>query len=168
MKSDEELFLEAYDVSAPGILRHIYFRVNDAGLAEDLTSEVFLKTWQYVREGKEVRNLKAFLYQVANNLIIDHYRSKSKIPLSLEDVLEPADPKEGEKDENIDRQMEMELVKKHLLTLPPDYQQIIVYRYIDDLSIGEIRKLTNKSPANIYVIIHRALKILKKKLENND
>lgn len=166
MENAKQLFLEAYDHNSESILRHIYFRVNNMSLAEDLVSETFLKTWQYIRQGSEIKNLRAFLYQVANNLIIDHYRAKYKSTVSIEDIAEPADPKEGRADENIDQQITFGLVKEHLASLPPDYQKILIYRYIDDLSISEIKKLTEKSTANIYVIIHRALKILRKKMSS--
>ena len=58
----------------------------------------------------------------------------------------------------------VDFIKKRLNELPDDYKQIVIFRYIDELSVGEIKNITGKSITNIYVIIHRALKSLKQKL----
>ena len=65
----EQEFLDAYKQYADSIYRHCYFRVYNKELAEDLTQETFIKTWKYIAQGKEIKNIKAFLYRVAVNLI---------------------------------------------------------------------------------------------------
>ncbi|MBX4200907.1 RNA polymerase sigma factor, partial [Candidatus Parcubacteria bacterium] len=82
----QQEFLDAYKQHADAIYRHCYFRVYNKDLAEDLTQETFIKTWKYIVEGKKVDNIKAFLYRVAVNLIIDHSRKKKA--LALDDVKE--------------------------------------------------------------------------------
>src|SRR5579863_136343 len=82
----EKEFLEAYQHYADAIYRHCYFRVYNKELAEDLTQETFIKTWKYITEGKEIKNLKAFLYKVAVNLIIDN--SRKKTALVFDDIKE--------------------------------------------------------------------------------
>src|SRR3989344_5246570 len=82
----EKEFLDAYQQYADAIYRHCYFRVYNKDLAEDLTQETFIKTWKYLSEGKEVKNIKAFLYRVAVNLIIDH--SRKKTALVMDDIKE--------------------------------------------------------------------------------
>ena len=169
----EEEFLSAYDKYSANILKHIYFRVSDQKLAEDMTQEVFLKTWDYIKTGevKEIKYLKAFLYRVATNLVIDHYRGKSKKLVSIEaaseegiefnEISEVA-TQEKETDFSLDR----EIMEKYLLELKDEYRQILIYRYIDDLEIGEISKITGKSLIGVRVLIHRALKKLKGKMKN--
>src|ERR1043165_1036473 len=82
----EKEFLDAYKQHADAIFRHCYFRVYNKDLAEDLTQDTFIKTWKYISEGKEIKNIKAFLYKVAVNLIIDH--SRKKTALVLDDLKE--------------------------------------------------------------------------------
>ncbi len=159
-----EEFLTAYDSYSKGIWRHIYLRLNNRHLAEDLTSDTFLKAWQYIMEGKEIKNFKAFLYQIANNLIIDQYRQKHKETVSLEEVSETPDIEKISVEKKIDDEAMVDFIKKRLNELPDDYKQIVIFRYIDELSVGEIKNITGKSITNIYVIIHRALKSLKQKL----
>lgn len=170
MKIQEE-FLSAYDKYSASILKHIYFRVSEQKLAEDLTQEVFLKTWDYIRTGevKEIKYLKAFLYRVATNLVIDHYRGKSKMFISIEaaaeegiefnEVSEVA-TQEKETDVSLDRKV----MKKYLGELKDEYRQVLIYRYINDLEIGEISEITGKSAISVRVLIHRALKKLKEKM----
>jgi len=160
----ENMFLQAYDNHSAKISRHIFFRVDRKEIAEDLTSETFFKTWQYLREGKKIKNIAGFLYQTANNLIIDHYRGKSKKPVSLNEIAEPIDNSKHSSEDMMDIKIDFALVKKHLDLLPDIYSRIIIYRFIDGLSIAEIKELTGKSTVNVYVIIHRAIKILRKNI----
>ena len=167
MKEIEEKFLKVYDEYAPAILRHVYFRVNNKSVSEDLTSETFMKVWNYLAVGNEVKNLKGFLYKISDNLVIDYYREKSRREISLDDIKETPDwDKTPLTAENVDKDIDINLVKKYLNELPNDYKQILIYHFIDDLSMKEIKEITGKSMTNIYVIIHRGLKMLKEKFKN--
>lgn len=166
MKSKEE-FLRAYDKYAKSIVRHIYFRVNDWDVAEDLTQETFFKTWRYVVEGEsEIKNFKTFFYTVARNLIIDHYRSRSKQSISLDDVKESDVAVPASQVEEVGISFDMDTVKSKLKYLKKEYKEILLYRYVDDLRVKEIAKITSKSESNISVIIHRGLKELKNRIKN--
>jgi RNA polymerase sigma-70 factor, ECF subfamily len=164
-KKVEHDFLEFYDSSSSNILRHIFFRVSDAQLAQDLASETFLKAWQYLKDGYAIDNLKNFIYKVANNLIIDYYRSKKNIPVSLEIAVGLPDKNSINMMDLVDTKIESEIIRIHLALLPDHYKKILIYRFIDDLSISEIKALTGKSASNIYVIIHRGLKMLKASID---
>src|ERR1044071_643544 len=91
----ENEFLAAYDSYSQALYKHCFFRVYSAAKAEELVQDTFMKTWDYIRKGHKVENLKAFLYKTANNLIIDYSRKKRDV--SLEQQLdenpgwEPAD-----------------------------------------------------------------------------
>ncbi len=166
MNNIEKLFLSAYDDCAAKILKHIYFRVNNKSVSEDLTSETFMKAWNYLREGNEVKNLKGFIYKIADNLVIDYYREKYRGEISLENVKETPDWNRAPSTvEDIDKESDLSLIKKYLNELPSDYKQILIHRFIDDLSIREIKEITGKSMTNIYVMIHRGLRMLRKKIK---
>ena len=72
----EKAFLEAYDTLSDAIFRQCYFRCFDRELARELTQECFMRTWEKLAEGAEIKNIKAFLYRVAGNLVIDNARRK--------------------------------------------------------------------------------------------
>lgn len=166
-KKIEDIYLAAYDKHAAKILRHLYIRTNDKPLAEDLVSETFTKIWDYLREGKEIRNFKSFLYRVSNNLLVDYYKVKNKLPVSLDAMPEIADTKESYI-RKIELETDFSFVKKYFHYLSFDYRKILIYRFVDNLSIKEISQLTGKSIANVYTSIHRGLRILRQKLEENE
>ena len=80
----EKQFLKAYDEFADPIFRHCYFRVFNRERAKDLMQETFTKTWEYLNQSpitnheSRITNMRAFLYRVANNLIIDNSRQKDE------------------------------------------------------------------------------------------
>jgi len=164
--SAEKEFIAAYDQYSRDILRHIYYRVNDNALAEEMLQETFLRTWQYVRKGKKVDSFKSLLYRVAGNMVIDHYRTKKPASVDLEEAFSLPDEKNERLEDKIDRDMDLELTKKLLSELPDDQRQMIIYKYLDQLSIKEISDITGKTMTNIYVIIHRGLKALKNKIKS--
>jgi|GEM_PF-404151 RNA polymerase sigma-70 factor (ECF subfamily) len=156
----EKEFLEAYKLYADSIYRHCYFRVYNKDLAEDLTQETFIKTWKYIAEGKEVKNIKAFLYRVAVNLIIDH--SRKKTALVFDDVKEKEVSVRLYSMENsmIDS-FEIKEIVKTLDDLDEKYRQVIVMRYINQLSPSEIADVLGISTNAVSVKINYAMKKLR-------
>jgi RNA polymerase sigma-70 factor (ECF subfamily) len=71
-------FIEQYEAHAEAIYRHCFFRVFRKQVAEELMQETFMKAWVYVSQKNEVENMRAFLYKIANNLIIDFSRKKKR------------------------------------------------------------------------------------------
>ena len=165
-KSLEKRFLEAYEAHSDALFRHCYFRVYSRERARDLTQETFTKTWDYLLQGKEIENLRAFLYQVATNLIIDESRKRKKqTELSLERLQEVGfDPGEDESGRLIAR-ADGKMLLPLLSQIDSKYGEVIVMRYIDDLSPQEIAEVTGESENVISVRIHRGLKKLRKLAE---
>ena len=154
-----ESFLKAYDAYADAIFRHCYFRVYDREKARDLMQECFTKTWQYLVDGKEVQNLRAFLYRVANNLIIDSSRKKKEQSLDAlaEAGFEPGT--DGHKQVVIDA--EASRVKSMLGSIEPHYREVIQMRFIDGLTPKEIAKALAVSENVVSVRLHRGIERLK-------
>lgn len=163
-KSVHEQYLAAYELYADAIYRHCFFRVFSKEKAEELTQDTFMKTWSYLSDGKSVDNLRAFLYRVANNLIIDDARKKKEE--SLEAMLEqnPAAEPAGER-EDIALTMQIKEIMLVIEELSPDHRDVLVMRYIDDMSPKDIAKIMDTTPNNISVRINRALKALRQRLE---
>lgn len=166
---DEKQFLEFYDLYVDKIYRYIFFRVGSEELAKDLTSDAFLKSWQYLNKNQELgiknqelRNPRAFIYQVARNLIADNYRQKDRAPLSLEEIADKriADKTDGPV-EQVMLSLEIESVKGALSCLSEDYQEIIIWRYLDELEIKEIAEILEKSEGAVRTLLSRALSDLK-------
>jgi len=169
-RKDPEAFAKVYDQYLTPIYRFIYFKVNSAQDAEDLTSEVFLKTWNYITETEEeIENLRALLYRIARNLVVDFYRAKSKRDLVQDDQIMEAIPDERQQNllSGIDQSIELEIVDVALKKMKDEYREVIVLRYIEELSISEIAKILDKSKGSVRVLLHRAIKVAKELLTKN-
>jgi len=151
----EQELLAHYDLLADSLFRHCYFRTNDREVAKDIIQDTFIKSWQYVKKGKRIENIKAFLYKVTNNLIVDWSRKKKEISLNyLMDQGFDASFTEQTKIEAIVESKQILLV---LNQLDPKYRDAIVFRYIDDLTPKEIAAITGETENVISVRIHRGL-----------
>lgn len=164
-KKIEQEFLAAYEQYAEAIYRYCYFRLWDKGRAEELMQDTFTKAWAYIAKGKKVDNLRAFLYRVAGNLIIDESR-KNKV-FSLEEWLEKGEendiPTEGHKD--ILKSIMVKEIKTAMSRLRKDDQQVLTLRFVNDLDPKEIAEILKITPNNASVRINRALAELKKEIE---
>ncbi len=168
----KEVFVNAYDEHFDKIYRFIYFKVGNMEEAQDLTSSTFLKAWNYIKDNK-VRNktLRALIYKIARNTVIDFYRSKSAggqnnaAVDTLGRAINIADEKQ-----DLVRQMElasdMSLVEKGMMELKDEYREIIILRFTEELSISEIAGILDKSKGNVRVLAYRALKALREIIDN--
>jgi RNA polymerase sigma-70 factor (ECF subfamily) len=160
--------MEAYDLYVDHIYRFIYFKVSNKETAEDFSSAVFLKTWNYLQDGNflECKTLKALLYKIARNLIIDHYRkASSQQNISLEESTGDYGPEIVDDNQDIARQADVSIsitrIEKKLAELKDEYREVLVMRYVDELSISEMAKILDKPKGNVRVLIHRATNALK-------
>lgn len=159
----EKDFLEAYDQTSEKLYRHIFFRVNNKELAEDLLQQTYFKAWRYLGENQgDFKHLRALFYRIAENLVIDYYRQKPRMPVSTETILELASSERP--DINTDTIMQTEKAMKILDTLGENVKQLVLLKYLDGLSTKEMSQATGLTVTNINVTIHRAIKHLKKNL----
>jgi RNA polymerase sigma-70 factor (ECF subfamily) len=161
-------FSKIYDKYIDKIYRFVFLKVNSPEVAEDLTSETFLRGWQTFRiQNSEFRiqNPPAFLYQIARNLVIDYYRQKGRAQVVSADyrIIDPRINLEEKANLNSD----FEQVRDALANLKEDYQDVIIYRYLDELSVPEIAKVMQKSEGTVRVLLHRALVALRNELHTD-
>lgn len=155
----EQEFLAAYDQYADAIFRHCYFRVFDRERGKDLMQETFMRAWQYLSKGEEVLNMRAFLYRIANNLIIDESRKKREA--SLDKLQEEGfDPGIDDTDKMINH-IEHSRVVHTMQQLDDHYRDVLVMRYMNGLSPAEIADATGESANTVSVRIYRGLKQLR-------
>ena len=160
-------FVKFYDKYAPRIYRFVYLKVNSPQDSEDLTSETFFKFWRNVSEkNNKIDNPRALLYKIANNLVIDLYRKKSRTEL----ILDPEDSVlakiKDKTDLNEKLSLDSDIIKmrKAISKLKQEHQNIIIWHYLDDFSAKEIAQILEKPEGSIRVKIHRGLKELRKRL----
>jgi len=159
MSDLKEQFSTIYDQYIHKIYRFVYLKVNSREIAEDLTSKVFLKGFEAYKE--DIKNPGAFLYQIARNAVIDYYREKGRTNIVSTDFSRQlTDPGTGLYEKAV-FSSDVNIVKTAIQKLKKDYQDIIIWHYLDDMPIADIAKNLNKPAGTIRVMLHRGLKDLK-------
>jgi RNA polymerase sigma-70 factor, ECF subfamily len=162
MDSLNEQFSLIYDQYIEKIYRFVYLKVNSQEIAEDITSKVFLRGWEAFQEPKaEIKNPGAFLYQIARNAVVDHYREKGRSKVvSVDASQEISDPGTSAQDRAI-LSADLNIVKAGIQKLKKEHQDIIIWHYLEDMPITQIAKLLDKPAGTVRVMLHRGLKELK-------
>jgi RNA polymerase sigma-70 factor (ECF subfamily) len=152
-----EAFGVIYDTFFRKIYDFVYYKTMDSAVAEDITSEIFMKAmkaiWWFSWETEW--DLKSWLYRIAHNSVIDHYRTK-KEEVATEDIEEVLGYEEDYSGW-VDDKNKLEEVLSYLETIPTEQKQILIMRIWDDLSYAEIAKITGKSVDNCKKIVSRLL-----------
>ena len=161
---NESVFKKAYQQFAKGIFRYLYIKVSDADIASDLAADTFIRFWK-VLQREEVKNTKALLFSIATGIVIDYYRKKKKEKkISIEEIDESLLGYTDLTAENLAKKQEIEAVFRKVKKLKKDYQDIVVFYYVEELTIEEISLIFNKTENNTRVLLHRAVQALKKLL----
>jgi len=163
MANIRKTYSDIYDKYVDKIYRFIFLKVKSPEIAEDLCSEAFMRGWEAYKNQNpksKIQNIQAFLYQIARNLLADHYREASRAQLVSTDSTPITDP-EQDLEEKAILNSDVEIVKGALADIKNDYREVLVWYYLDEFSVPEIAKITNKSEEAVRVKIHRALKALR-------
>jgi len=154
---DASAFAEIYERYYQGVYTYVCYRVSDSGLAEDLTADVFVRALESidtfsVREGTA---FSAWLYRIANNLVIDYYRLRPRehVLLAEDSVFSDDD----EPAEALDRKLTAERLQRALLHLTEDQRQVILLRFVDGFRSDQIAHVLGKSEAAVKSLQHRAV-----------
>src|SRR3989344_1276932 len=156
----KSLLTEAHNTYYEGLHSYAFFKVNNSNTSEDLVQHAFMKTWIYLVKGGKVETIKAFLYHILNNLIIDEYRKHkvSSLDVLVEKGFEPPASSDQDRLVNVlDGRAALPMIEH----LPLMYRKVVGMRYLQDLSLEEISKVTGLSKNTISVQIHRGLEKLK-------
>lgn len=158
----QNILVQAHHDFDKGLNARAFFKVNNHIVGGDLVQDTYIKTWNYLLKGGKIDTMKAFLYHVLNNLIIDQYRKHktTSLDILLEKGFEPSTSNIDEQ-ERVFNIMEGETVLLLIVRLPKIYQKIMRMRYVQDLSLKEMSLITGQSKNSIAVQIHRGLKKLK-------
>ena len=161
MDSLNEKFGKIYDQYIDKIYRFVYLKVDGQEIAEDITSKVFIKGLEAFQSPKEeIKNPGAFLYQIARNAVVDHYRDKGRTRVVSADASpEIADPGTNAQDKAI-LSADIDTIKKAIQKLKKEHQDIIIWHYLEDMPIANIAQLLDKPAGTVRVMLHRGLKDL--------
>jgi RNA polymerase sigma-70 factor (ECF subfamily) len=149
----------AYNNYRKGLNFYAFSKMRDHMTSEDLVQNTFIKTWIYLIKGGKIDLMKAFLYHVLNNLVVDEYRKHktTSLDILLKKGFEPSFDNSKHLFDTLDGKTVLLLIQN----LPKKYQVIIRMKYVKLLSLKEISLITGQSKNTIAVQIHRGLKKLK-------
>ncbi|HUV88383.1 MAG TPA: sigma-70 family RNA polymerase sigma factor [Anaerolineae bacterium] len=163
-EGDPAAFAEIYDLYQPLIYRYVSYRVDDAGTAEDLTGEVFVRLIEKIdRFTYRGLPLLAWLYTIARNLVADHHRHAGQsVSLALEEHLaaDTTDPEEA-----ADHTLMRRRLASAMAFLTEDQRQVISLKFVEDLDNAAVARILGKSVGAIKALQHRALAVLQRALE---
>lgn len=166
-RHDTEAFAEIYDVYAMRITRFIRLKVARREDAEELQAEVFERAWGTLCKAR-VQHLGALLYTIARRTIADHYRKMERSPQESE--LEAAATVDDGNDMRTEAvvQSDFAAIQSALDGLYEDYRELIVMRFMDQMTISEIAATLQKTPNSVRVGLHRAIGALKRTVRVRD
>ncbi len=158
-KKIQDILILAHHDFDKGLNARAFFKVNNHAIGEDLVQDTFIKTWSYLVKGGKIDIMKAFLYHVLNNLIVDQYRKHKTVSLDslMEKGFEPSENDSGKIFNILDGKVAILLIAR----LPETYQKIMRMKYVQDLSLEEMSLITGERKNTLAVKIHRGLEKLK-------
>lgn len=137
------------------IYRYCYFRLRDAGKAEDITQETFLRYLESDSYRDTGRPL-AFLYTVARNLCIDEMRRLRMEPL----------PEEISGENEEDGLLDSIMLRQALRELDTRERELILLRYVNDVPVADLAKIYGKSRYAVYRDTKKVLQKLERRMTN--
>jgi RNA polymerase sigma-70 factor (ECF subfamily) len=163
-KGDVDAFGQLYERYIDRIFRYIRARVGQDRIAEDISEMVFLRSFESLDAYKERGHpFSAYLYQVARNLLVDHYREvDNTLPLQ---GIESKEASTLDTEQSAIQQEKMAALVDALANLPDEYQEVIRLRVLMQMPTSETSEWMNRSEGAVRVLLHRAMKALKKKAE---
>ena len=165
-QGNPEAFSYLYEKNVTRIYNYVYYRIGSATDAEDLTSRVFYRAFGHIN-GYVAKGVpfSAWLYRIAHNLIANWHRdSLRRKEVPLEDHLDlPVHAAQPEK--LLEKNQETELLLKAIRRISADRQQLILLKFLEDLSNAEIAQIMGRSEGAIKSLYHRALLALREEME---
>jgi RNA polymerase sigma-70 factor, ECF subfamily len=164
---DPEAFGQLYEDHLDTIYRFVTYKVSDLTVAEDLTAEVFQKAWENIHR-YQFRDIPFhhWLIRIARNMVIDYWRANKR---TIHPIDEMADTASGDTppDELVLTGIANEALQRAIARLPDEMQSVILLRFVENFSHAEVAKVLDKSDAAVRQIQVRALRQLKKLLDDS-
>lgn len=161
---EPQSFGRLYDHYQPQIYRFVYLKVGRREEAEDLTQQSFLNAWMSMGKYKHRGfPFSSWLYQIARNQIADYYRSRHEAA-SLDEIGPESVVIENFQNETVERAIEVEKIVAAIHRLKPEYQDVLIMRFVEDMAVKDVASALEKSEGAVKLLQHRAIKLLKEEL----
>lgn len=161
-KLDPQVISAVYDRYFPGVYRYVYYRLGDQQVAEDITSDVFVRLLEAVTAKRAPKSsLKGWLISTASNVVADHLRNKYRRP--TEELPEKmVDDFSASVTDEVDQRQKTDAVRKAFAQLTLEQQHVLSLRFGDGYSLEETASLMNKKVNAIKALQFRAVASLQR------
>jgi RNA polymerase sigma-70 factor (ECF subfamily) len=158
---DGDAFGQLYDHYVDSVFRFIFYRVNDRGLAEDFTSETFLRALRRISTiNYQGRDIGAWFMTIARNIVFDHTKSaRFRLEMTTGDLIE-GDDRVASTESAVLAHLTNERLMQALNTLGDEQKECLVLRFLHGLSVAETAEVMGKNDGAIKALQHRAVKRL--------
>lgn len=158
---DGEAFGKLYDRYVDMVFRFIYFRVNDRALAEDFTSETFLRALRRISTiSYQGRDIGAWFITIARNIVLDHLKSaRHRLEMTTADTLEGKDHV-ASTEEAVLGLLQSERLMAAVAQLGDEQRECVMLRFVHGLSVSETAHVMGKNDGAIKALQHRAVRKL--------
>ncbi len=166
-KTDPTAFGELYKKYVDRIYNYIFYRTGNAKDSEDLTGRTFFKAMSHIKNYRHMGlPFSAWLYRIAHNLVANYHRDRSrKQEISLDNVPGQILPQaQMQPEKHVVQSQEVEDLLANIRDLAPNRQELLILKFIDQLSNAEIGQIMRKSEGAIKSLYHRTLIELREKM----
>lgn len=165
-QADPAALTALYDQYVDKIYSYVYHRVGSAELAEDITGQVFMRMLEAIKAGRPWQiSFSGWLYRIAHNLVIDHYRRRSRASFVDIDEAAPLQAREGDPFQSVETQSDKARLRAALTLLTEEQAQVITLRFLEELSITETAEIMGKTEGAIKALQYRAVMALKRVIQ---
>lgn len=170
-RTDPEAFGALYERYVERIYNYVFFRVGNSKDAEDLTSKVFFKALKSIGGYKHMGlPFSAWIYRIAHNLVANYHRDRMRgREISIENLSLPDTGKQAAPEQKMSQSQDHEFLSRIIGDLSPQKRELILLKFVQNLSNEEISYIFGKSEGAIKSLYHRTLLELRdrvKELEN--
>ncbi|QCW49712.1 sigma-70 family RNA polymerase sigma factor [Nocardioides dongxiaopingii] len=161
---DADAFGQLFDHYQPSVYRFLFYRTRSVPLAEDLTSETFLRALRNMTSFRwQGKDFGAWLMTIARNLAHDHHKAgRTRLELSTEDMGAHDDAGEDSPEDQVLTGLTNELLLEALTKLPDEQRDCLVMRFLQGMSIAETATVLGKSDGAVKQLQLRGVRNLAK------
>ena len=164
-KEDPEAFGLLYERYVNNIYNYIYYRTGNHHDAEDLTARTFYRALKHIsRYVDRGAPFSAWLYRIAHNLVANWHRDHSRRQIiSLDELVVMTTKRKGPA-AMAEEHLEHDLLLQAVRRLPPERQQLLIFKFVEQMSNAEIGEVMGRTEGAIKSLYHRTLVALRKEL----
>lgn len=166
-KGDIDAFSLLYNELINPVFRFCFFKVNTREIAEDLTSEVFLNVWKKLDTYSKTGSLQfsSWVFRIAHNKVIDHFRKNKEQTLELKEELEIPDTSFEDAQKTLENDFLRKELSFYLTKIPEQQAESIILKYFSELENSEIAQVMGKSETAVRILQSRGIKTIREFME---